>query len=163
MKEYFGLGYMQSPNTVFENIFQVDSGEMVKIDRKGTIEKKEFYQLTEKPQVLFEEEGNLAKNQFQTVFTKIIEQQLISDLPVGVFLSGGIDSPLVSANAVKKKEDINAFTLAVENSDFDESTKAAEYANFLNINHSLVNIDEEQLVKIVDEHFRSFKEPFGDY
>ncbi len=163
LKEYFGLGYMQSPNTIYKNIFQVNPGEMLKISRKGKITTTTILKFDFSPLKNNEKALSITDEEFEVNFSEVIKRQLVSDVPLATFLSGGIDSPLVNAIAKKLKPDIEAFTIGVDDVSFDESKKASEYATHININHHIEHIKSKDLLDCIDAHFRSLSEPFGDY
>jgi asparagine synthase (glutamine-hydrolysing) len=108
VKEYFGFGYMQAPNTIYENIFQVNPGELVVVNASGEIEKKDIIKFSKQ----FLESSETPD--FKSVVNQAVNRQLVSDVSVATFLSGGIDSPLIAAYAKSNKPDIEAFTLEVD-------------------------------------------------
>ncbi|WP_055445292.1 asparagine synthase (glutamine-hydrolyzing) [Lacinutrix himadriensis] len=157
VKEYFGFGYMQAPNTIYESVFQVNPGELLQINREGNVSKKtivSFNKIQETVQ---------AKTNLSPILQTAVSKQLVSDVPIATFLSGGIDSPLISAYAKKHIHDIEAFTLEVANPKFNESEIAKGYAAYLNIKQHTVAVKETDLVSEIDAHFKAYSEPFGDY
>jgi len=163
MKEYFGLGYMQAPNTVFEDIFQVKPGEIIKwdLDTKSISAKFNFNEWKTDP--IYAETNSETALMFADSFSEVIKNQLYADVPIACFLSGGIDSPLVTAFSKKHKEDIKAFTFGVNDQKFDESEIAKMIAEELNVNHVVEKVDNDDFLEIIEEHFSYFSEPFGDY
>ncbi|MBV1924496.1 MAG: asparagine synthase (glutamine-hydrolyzing) [Flavobacteriaceae bacterium] len=160
IKEYFGFGYMQAPNTVYEDVFQVQPGEILVFSEKGDVLKK--------TNILFPKEyingiKDVAQYSYNQVLEKVVSDQLISDVPIATFLSGGIDSPLITAVAKNKKQDIEAFTFGIDHPKYDESEKAKEYAKHLNVAHTIKKVKEEELLNQIEEHFKYYPEPFGDY
>lgn len=163
MKEYFGLGYMQSPNTVFENIYQVNPGEIVQWDlsTKTIISKSNFFHWKTNP--IYSETADETVVKFAEVFSTVIKNQLFADVPVACFLSGGIDSPLVTAFSKIHKSDIKAFTFGVNDQEFDESDVAKMIAAELNVNQVIEKVENDEFFTIIEKHFSFFSEPFGDY
>ena len=84
-------------------------------------------------------------------------------MPVAVFLSGGIDSPLIAAYSKKEKSDIEGFTLKVDDPILNESDIAKDYAQHLELRQEIVEISENDLIDSIDAHFSAFSEPFGDF
>lgn len=163
MKEFFGLGYMPAPNTVFENIFQVEPGQFLIWDFNSSkiIQNKKYYHWQIKS--VLKETAIETIDRFSEQFEKTIQHQLHADVPVATFLSSGIDSSLVTAYAKKNKKEVRAFTFGVNDPAFDETSKATEYAKILAVDHIVESCTSEDLLQIIDTHFKSMPEPFGDY
>jgi len=157
VKEYFGFGYMQAPNTIYKSIFQVNPGELLHIDRQGVISKKTVVSF-KKTQA-----SEKSNTELSDILQEVVARQMVSDVPIATFLSGGIDSPLISAYAKKHFEDIEAFTLKVSMPRLNESKIAKEYANHLKIKQHIVDVKETDLLSEIDAHFKAYPEPFGDY
>ena len=160
IKEYFGLGYMSAPNTIYAHIFQVLPGELISFSTSGEcnkINRTSFSKTIDAP--LFFDKSI----EYQQLLTSIIKEQLVSDVPLATFLSGGIDSPLISAIAKQQKKSIQAFTLAVDDPIYDESKKAHLYAKHIDIEQTIETIQKQDLLHIVDVHFNYLTEPLGDY
>ncbi|RIA10261.1 asparagine synthase (glutamine-hydrolysing) [Flavobacteriaceae bacterium MAR_2010_72] len=161
MKAYFGYGYMQAPETIYKTIFQVNPGEWLSITADGVITKHPFKLFATKiPTALSEDE---AYPMLQDLLHASVKKQLVSDVPLASFLSGGIDSPLISAIAKAHEPNLRAFTMAVDDKALDESEKASAYASILDLKHTIEPIHEEELLTAIDTHFKFFPEPFGDY
>lgn len=157
VKEYFGFGYMQAPNTIYKSIFQVNPGELIKINREGSVTKRNLIGFKK------QYEPKSSKTELSNVLQIAVSHQLVSDVPIATFLSGGIDSPLISAYAKKHIQDIETFTLAVDNPTLNESTIAKGYADHLGVTQHVVSVKESDLLLEIDAHFKAFSEPFGDY
>jgi asparagine synthase (glutamine-hydrolysing) len=107
------------------------------------------------------EEGAL--QEFDRLFEIAAKRTLRSDVPVGVFLSGGIDSSLTAAYARRHAPDIRSYTLAMKERDFDESAKAEEAARRAGITeHRAFEMDGNAAINTVGRHFNTCDEPHGD-
>jgi len=163
MKEYFGLGYMQAPNTVFENIFQVEPAQIISFDfHQNKIISKDFYYHWKITNVI-NETSEKAVLEFKNIFSKVIKSQLNADVPVASFLSGGIDSPLVMAIAKDYKPDIKGYTFGINDEEYNESDIAKKIANQLEIEHQTEKSTELEILSIIKKHFDGLCEPHGDY
>jgi asparagine synthase (glutamine-hydrolysing) len=151
---YLQLGYFPSGHAPIEKTFFFPEGNFA-IIQNGKLEFHQYFEFENK-------ESNTKKQNLDDLLKEIVSSQLISDVPVGTFLSGGVDSPIVSAFASDIKK-VNAYTIGVENSIDDESKNASFYANKFNIEHHLKFINEDILIKRLDENFEAFTEPFADY
>lgn len=158
VKSYFGFGYMQSPNTIYDGIFQVNPGELVEIKKDKSVSKTIITDFSKEQSYDYEAKSNLSK----TIKTAVAKQ-LVSDVPLATFLSGGIDSPLISAYAKKEIPSIEAFTLKVDNPKYNESDIAKSYAEHLELKQHIVAVEESDLLSEIDNHFKAFSEPFGDF
>lgn len=158
VREYFAFGYMQSPNTVFKNIFQVSPGELVIIDKNEKIVKENICVLEKFPKT----RTSIDLAEFKMKLKEVIKRTVDNKSKIASFLSGGIDSTLITAFLKEEKEDLTAFTLKVKDIT-DESKYAADYAEILNVSLKAIEIEEEQVLDLINEHFKAFPEPFGDY
>lgn len=163
MKEYFALGYMPAPNTIFENIFQVEPGEMItySLSEQKVVHKTKYY--TWHSENTNPETSPQTIDRFESMFKETIKEQLVSDVPLATFLSGGIDSPLVTAFSAEHKKTLHAYTFEVDNPDMNEAPFASQYARHLKVNHSIENLEKDNLINMVDEHFKGMPEPHGDF
>jgi asparagine synthase (glutamine-hydrolysing) len=100
---------------------------------------------------------------FESVITKSIESQLISDVGMSVLLSGGIDSGIVAAIARDKYgPTLESFTLAFDNSAYSEAKNAANTANHLNLKHQTINVSFEELAENVGHALEAMDTPIFD-
>lgn len=159
VKEYFGFGYMQAPNTIYEHIFQVNPGELLHFDTKGSLSMTKIEVFAKQQSTSHE----INKTPLGEILKRAVQRQLVSDVSVASFLSGGIDSPLITAYAKAKKTDIEGFTLKVNDPRLNESDIAKAYAKHLNVNQHIVAVDPLNMLFSIDRHFKAYSEPFGDY
>lgn len=164
MKGFLGLGYMHAPDTVFEDIYQVEPGELIVWDYslKQIVKKENYYSWQVNEDLL--DTASSTKEAFKIKMQKVIKGQLQADVPLGTFLSSGFDSSLISAFAKQEQPLIKAFTFGVSgHSKFDERLDAEAYAAVLKLNHETATVKEADLLAIIDSHFKAMPEPFGDY
>jgi asparagine synthase (glutamine-hydrolysing) len=91
-----------------------------------------------------------------------VRRRLVADVPVGVFLSGGIDSSLIAALAVRAAPDLTAFTVRVAGDGFDETPHAIAVARHLGVRHEIVELGPQDLVEAFDAIGDKLGEPLGD-
>lgn len=164
MKSFFGLGYMHAPDTVFEDIYQVEAGEMLVWDLRSrtNIVKKYYYNWEVSTELV--DTAKQTKDIFKNTLEGVLARQLQSDVPIGTFLSSGFDSSLITAYAKHNKPDIQAFTFGIASEGkYDERRDAANYANHLHVTHQTDTAKESDLLDIIDAHFAAMPEPLGDY
>ncbi len=91
-----------------------------------------------------------------------VDRQSVADVPLGVFLSGGLDSSLLTALAARINPDITAFTVQVGGRGFDESPYATDVARFLGVRHEVVRLDDADVLDAVDDLEEHLSEPLAD-
>ena len=136
-KEYFAFGYMQSPNTLYENIYQVNPGECLVFHEDDFFEKIDILKFAK----LFSGSNNQYKGLNQKL-SHAVKLQLNADRSLASFLSGGIDSPLVTSLAKEQNASIEAFTLEVDASKGinEARVRNRNTLNTLKIEHQLQKV-----------------------
>jgi asparagine synthase (glutamine-hydrolysing) len=160
LSEYLQFGYMPAPHTIAQNVYQLNVGEYLVYSLESQIVIKKSYS------TFFNNSGYTPddKADVSDVINNAVKRQMVSDVPLGVFLSGGIDSALVAAKAIQYKSDISAITIGFENPQYDESSKAISYAKHLGIkNHHVERFGNQQLFDLFENHFEQMSEPIADY
>ena len=165
LREYIQLGYMQAPHTIFEGIKQLEPGKYITYSWEQEKIEIKNYQLffQESQKQVYKETSKNTLDLLRSTIAESLKKQLVADVPLGVFLSGGIDSTLVAANAVKMNPEIESLTIGFEDKEFDESVQAREYAKILGIKNETVVLNDNELLSIYNEHFEHLTEPFADY
>lgn len=160
MRDYIQLGYMHPPSTIYHNIFQVLPGEIIQFSIDGKIEKRRYYLLEKDSKVQYDED-NL--EQLESILHNSVQSQMLSDVPLGSFLSSGIDSTLVTGFASKINHNIKSFTCGMKDFEGDEREKAAEYSSILGVENIAEEISFDQLLDTIDQAIEAQTEPFGDF
>ena len=161
LSSYVRLNYIPAPHSIFKKIFKVLPGHFIEIDAREKIKIKSFWSLKKIATKKKEQESNfdiIKKN-----LEKSVKNQMRSDVPLGVFLSGGIDSSLITCLAQKNlKTKINTFTIGFKDAGFDEASYAKNIANFLGTNHNEEYFDFSNFSTLVDKLGEVYDEPFAD-
>ncbi len=130
---YFSFNYLPAPFTGLEGVSQLEAGHLLRVDSTG-IHLKRYWApaytstvIPQRPEVLTE--------RFNELLVRNVKKQLVSDVPIGFFLSGGLDSYAVAASAHESGCSAPAFTLGFDEPAFDETQAAHDYAHFLHILH----------------------------
>ena len=161
LAEYLQLGYIPSPNALFLDSWMIGPGEIYTISNSFSISKKVYYRIEDRRDMLETSTDTLKK--LNEILSSVIADYTISDVPLGTFLSGGIDSPLVTSIASQFAPNIKAFTVSSTHSGIDESIQARKIAKHLRINHSVQSFESNNVSDWLSKHFRAFSEPFSDY
>lgn len=154
VKDYFGFGYMQAPNTIYENIFQLKPGEILILNKLGEVKSK----INEYDYDYSSFDDKVA----QDIIEMGIKKQLISDVGIGAFQSGGIDSTIVNL-FTSEYIDLKSYTFKALEESIDESEIAKKYSCILGIENSIIHESEYDYLSLVNEHINHLHEPFGDY
>jgi asparagine synthase (glutamine-hydrolysing) len=164
---YKWLGYIPNGLTIYNECIKLSAGNFLSFDlrrsRLDQYHKKQYWDPLTGYANHFNGSYDEAIEEFLYLLDDATKIRLISDVPVGVFLSGGIDSSLI-ASAVQKTNPgyATAFTVKFMQSDFDESPIAVETAKQLNIDIELLNLDSEDLSRQTEIIPYHYDEPFSD-
>jgi asparagine synthase (glutamine-hydrolysing) len=160
---FFKLNYIPAPYTIYEGIFKLLPNNYLEFDIKAKkllikpihIEDK----IKQKCSISFDSAKNLTKNLIEeSVFSRSV-----SDVPIGTFLSGGVDSSIISYCLAKNSDQrINTFSIGFENKKFNETHKSRVVSKLINSKHNEFIIDENNLVDMIDDVLMNFDEPFAD-
>ena len=161
---YLRLGFVPAPYGVIEGTGQVEAGHWLEV-RPGRAPEVGVFRA---PLAAVPPEerlrGREADDAVAEAVQRSVERQMVADVPVGVFLSGGVDSPLVaSAMTGAATERVHAFSIGTDDPEMDESAAASAYAAQLDVQHHLRRIRGEEAVALVDDVAQAYPEPFGDY
>ncbi|AXX91796.1 asparagine synthase (glutamine-hydrolyzing) [Malaciobacter molluscorum LMG 25693] len=162
---FFQFGYIPAPYTIFKNCFKLEAGHYLEYDIKNykfQITKywdvNDFY-LQEKNS---KNEGDI-KNDIEKILNDAINLRMVSDVPVGVFLSGGYDSSLVASILAKKQgKKINTFTIGFDDEKYNEAKHAKTIAEYLGTNHTEYYMKNSDMLDLVEKLPFYYDEPFGD-
>lgn len=160
--KYLIFGYVPSPNTIFKKINKLPAAHFLIIDRKGRIKIRKYWELK------FYLKRNKSEKEIvedvNALLVKAVKRRLISDVPLGLFLSGGVDSSLVVAVAtqISSAKKINAFTIGFKENIYDESKYAKIVATHLGINHYLSILSYKKCIELIPEVLSLLDEPIAD-
>ena len=160
---YFKLTYIPAPFTIYEHIHKLEANHFMEIDCENVsikiLEINQNFKKDLDPQINFDE----AKRKTHDLVIESVKSRSIADVPLGTFLSGGVDSSIVSlALAQQTKGKIDTFSVGFEKKSFDESGKSRIVANLINSHHHEFIISVDDLKANIDEILLNFDEPFAD-
>lgn len=161
---YFQLNYIPGNNSIFKNIQKLEPGNQILIQNSEILIKK-WYNIpynaleAEQNQLSYTEQ----KKKLVELMDDSVRLRLISDVPLGSFLSGGIDSSVVTAMASRHTKNLNTFSIGFEGNDFfDETPYANLVAKHFNTNHTVFKLKNEDLYESLHELLDYTDEPFAD-
>jgi asparagine synthase (glutamine-hydrolysing) len=159
---YLRLAYIPAPFALLQDSHMLEPGSWIEFTPRGRGRSASFFSFPdqETPALTGEE----ALDALDSVLTQAVQRHLVSDVPVGAFLSGGIDSPLIVAKMRSLGSNaISAFTIGTDDPETDESKDAVEYARQLQVDHVLERMSPDQALGSLDDVIDACGEPFGDY
>lgn len=168
---YFKYGYIPAPHSIYKNIFKLKPGTFL------TLSVDNYFDVDYKLNAYWSYENEINKNidkknfysdddsieEFQRLLTDSIRMQKLSDVPLGAFLSGGIDSTLVTAILQDvSKNPVKTFTIGFNEKKFDEAPFAKAIASHLRTDHTEYYLSSKDSLDIIPNIANIFDEPFGD-
>lgn len=157
---YLVLDYVPTPYSISEGIYKLEGGHYLIVEKGQLVEHAAYW---EPP--LLEADFPLpeALSRLDTLLAEATRLRLIADVPVGVFLSGGIDSSLVAWYAQQHSETpILTFSIGFPETSYDESDYASLVAKHLGTDHHTAILTPQKTIELLDEVFPKLDEPFAD-
>ncbi|WP_108244230.1 asparagine synthase (glutamine-hydrolyzing) [Muricauda brasiliensis] len=159
---FFKLTYIPAPFSIYEGIHKLQPNHLLIYDLKKSswsTDSIKSTQVNEKEDISF----NSAKLKVRELVAESVKSRSVSDVPIGTFLSGGVDSSIVSLCLSRiSNQKINTFSIGFEKKGFDERDKSRTVANLIDSNHHEFVLNEDDLKTNVSEILDNFDEPFSD-
>lgn len=168
--DFLHLGYIPFPNTAYKHIYKFPAGAFLEIDlnkeKTDALNFKYYWKLNEQiSRHTFTDEEEV-KTELKRLLEDSVNKQLISDVPIGTFLSGGIDSSLITAIAAKLKSNkIKTFSIGYETTQYNQYNEAhfAEtVAKHIGTEHYSLTLKEEDILPILSNIINTYDEPYAD-
>ncbi len=162
LNQYLYLGYIQEPQTIYQNIHRFPSGSYGKLS-KNKFEIHAYWKAEDYIRKQTERDLETAKKQLNELVTSSVRYRMISDVPFGSFLSGGIDSSLVTAVAQKiSSSPINTFCIGFRESKYNEAEHARKIAKHLGTNHHEFVVSQTDALDLFEQIPDIYDEPYAD-
>jgi len=160
VEEFFALGYIAEPRSIYSNVRQLPSGMSLTLRRGQKAQMQSYWDPA--PAAIDAHELNNLDDALLERLGRIVKSQLVADVPVGAFLSGGVDSSGTMALMARQTQGpITAFTIGFNDRAFDETEYAASVANHYGSKHVIARMDGGE-TDLVESLPAIFDEPFGD-
>ncbi|MCI5164821.1 MAG: asparagine synthase (glutamine-hydrolyzing) [Candidatus Electrothrix sp. GM3_4] len=180
---FMRYGYIPAPFSIYKNIYKLIPGTLLTVSSDfhatncmfskfvepvfaDTIQPVKYWSLAD---VVKKGADNLIADEssalleFENLFSNVVADQMVADVPVGAFLSGGIDSSLVAAFMQKgSSRSIKTFTIGYDNADFNEAGYALEIAKFLGTEHTEVYLSPQDTLALIPQLPTIYDEPHAD-
>lgn len=160
--EYFQYGRIASPRSIYRDVFQLPPGHWLVLGEQGPPELHRYWSVV-RPHTVQPKHEEEYEAELESLLIDAFRYRMVSDVPVGVFLSGGIDSSLVAALLQRHAgQRIHTFTVGFNEQGHDESVWARRVAEHLGTNHTETMLDVSEAREILPHWGDLFDEPFGD-
>ncbi len=161
LAKYLSYEYVPAPYSIFKNIYKLEAGSKL-ILRGGDVKVSHYWDLSFKKKAVTDLEE--VKKNILDLLRESVRKRLISDVPLGVFLSGGIDSSAVVAMMAELMDpkDIKTFSIGFREKDFDESSDARRVADHLGTDHREEILSTDVMLDVFPQVADLLDEPFAD-
>jgi asparagine synthase (glutamine-hydrolysing) len=160
--EYLHLGYIPAPNSIYNSIYKLEAGCYLKLS-KNTLSVNSYWSCESKIKADTIDNEVDALNRLEDLMTSSVNYQMKSDVPFGVFLSGGIDSSLVAALAASQSSNkVNTFSIGFEEVEFNEAKHARKVSEYIGTTHHEFIVSYKDALPLVDKMIDVYDEPYAD-
>ena len=163
LSSYVRLNYVPSPYSIFSKIKKLEPGKILKINLNKKISIRKYWDLIAVARRQSFDKSLLNKFDLELLIEKKIKNHLISDVPLGVFLSGGIDSSLIAILSQKNsKKKISSFTIGFNEQGYNEANDAKKISKIIGTNHYEKYFSYDEFERLIENIVLSYDEPFAD-
>ncbi len=164
---YLRYGYIPAPQTIYRGVKKLLPGSVLTLKADGAEEVKPYWSCAEvatgAQQALFAGNETEAANALETLLRDAVGKQSIADVPLGAFLSGGVDSSLIVAlMQAQSNQPVRTFTIGFHEWGYDEAPHAAAVARHLHTEHTELYISTVDAQAVIPQLPQMYDEPFAD-
>ncbi len=166
MQKLFAYGYIPAPNTLYGNVFKLTAGHHMTVSLvtlETSIEKYWEFSLSPDKSLTAKHDDSLAE-ELRGLISQSVDRRLVSDVPLGIFLSGGLDSSAIlsTASQLTEHKNISSFTIGFNEASYDESKYAQKVAEFIGSSHHVKFLSINDAQDLIPEIMSRLDEPIGD-
>lgn len=161
VNKYLALEYIPAPHTIFQGIKKLEPGHSL-VYRKGRALISQYWDLRLEDHPISDRSEAQYAAELRDLLSRAVHRRLQTDVPVGLFVSGGLDSGLIAALARAEKENLECFSIGFEESSFDETRYAREIARHLGLKHHVKTFGAEDMLQLVRSLPEIIDEPIAD-
>src|SRR3990167_2131142 len=167
---FMEYGYIPAPKSIYEDIYKLKPGTFITISKESLHhlpEPREYWSAIQKAKAGIISQQQLsdavAINQVHTLLSSVVKNQMVSDVPIGAFLSGGIDSSLITALMQENSnQPIKTFTIGFQEKQYNEAEYAKAIANNLQTDHTELYVSAHDALSVIPKLPVIYDEPFAD-
>ncbi|NML19597.1 asparagine synthase (glutamine-hydrolyzing) [Pseudoflavitalea sp. G-6-1-2] len=162
IREFLSYQSVGFPLAIIEDVHQLEAGSYMTVSRQS-IETTKYWSVSDRKKQFDFGDSTRVEQRVRELLHQAVEQRMISDVPIGAFLSGGIDSSaVVGLMAESSAAPINTFTIGFDEKDYDESEYAAQIAKKFNTDHSRVLLRPSVFLDELTNALDAMDTPSGD-
>lgn len=161
IQKYFHYGYYPGNKTKYKYIYKLEPGTNLIFDLKNcNLVKNKYwdFKIKESLSISFDESLDL----LDELILNSVKKRMLTDVKTGFFLSGGLDSTILATYISQIDKNFKAFTIGFEEKSYDESFKAKQLANFLNLNHTVLRLSNKNIIDNSKNILQLIDEPISD-
>lgn len=160
LHDFLFLEYIPQPNTILKNYYKLGNGKQLIANGKSLI-LQTYYELTDRIISPSEISEKNALDEFEDLFNSSLKYRQISDVKVGSFLSGGVDSSAICSGLKSTGSGVDSFNIGFSDSQYDESHFAGKVASELGMKHHHYQLNSDDLLENFERIFNHYDEPFA--
>lgn len=162
--DYLTYTYIPEPKTVYKNVFKMSPAEMLVFDikKKKIRKRKKYWTLSVNCTKDSKRSAKDVEEEVRYLIKKSVQEQIVADVPVGSFLSGGIDSSVVSTEVFLQNKDIEAFSMGFSDKKFDETEFAKILCDRYPININIGLLKKDDFKHLYKDFTNWYDEPYAD-
>ncbi len=155
----FRFRFIYEPMTIYENFIKLSPGSFMRFNNYGAKVTDWYYKYLKNNQLKFN-----SKQQLKDLVNNAVNKRLVSDVPLGIFLSGGIDSAIIMNSIAQHGKKIPTFTVGFKNQKkyYDESINAKKISNYFGFENKTIYLDQKTILTFIDKVLDANDEPFAD-
>ncbi len=161
VNQYLTFDYVPTPNSIIKNVSKLEPGHFLIVKDNKIVVKKPYWQhnFSKNNTITF----NDATTKLDSLLNDATKKRLMSDVPLGVFLSGGLDSSTIAYYAQKNSIDkIKTFSIGFEDKSYDETDYAKQVSQHLGTDHHTGILTQSKTLELINKIYPNIDEPFAD-
>ena len=159
---YLQLNYIPAPRTIFQSVKKLLPGQYIEL-ANGELKIESWYTIPYAREKYTDQNYEQQQKTFADLLEQSVQKRLVADVPLGSFLSGGIDSSVIATLAKRHKEDLHTFSIGYKDEKFfDETDYAKAVAKKIGSEHTVFSLTNQDLYEHVHDILDYFDEPFAD-
>ena len=159
IQSLFRFRFIHEPMTIYKNFIKLSPGSFMKFNNYGAKVEDWYYKSLKNKQPQLD-----SMKQLKNLVNKAVNKRLVSDVPLGIFLSGGIDSAIIMSSIAEHEKKVPTFTVGFKNQKkyYDESISAKKISKYFGFENKTIYLDQKKVLSSIDQILDANDEPFAD-